>query len=52
LSVHLQFKTGLPVGYSQFIALGASGISAIEQEKSIIFDVKGILPLGAADGRL
>jgi hypothetical protein len=26
--------------------------SAFAQEKSVIFDVKGILPLGAADGRL
>ena len=42
----------LAVGHSQFIALGANGIAAFTQEKSVIFDVKGILPLGAADGRL
>jgi UDP-N-acetyl-D-galactosamine dehydrogenase len=40
------------VGYSQFIALGAAGTAAFAQEKFVIFDVKGILPLGAADGRL
>jgi UDP-N-acetyl-D-galactosamine dehydrogenase len=42
----------LAVGHSQFVALGASGIAAFAQEKSVIFDVKGILPLGATDGRL
>lgn len=42
----------LAVGHSQFIDLGADGIAAFTQEKSIIFDVKGILSLGAADGRL
>jgi UDP-N-acetyl-D-galactosamine dehydrogenase len=53
LSVQLQFKTSLAVlGHSQFVALGASGIAAFAQEKSVIFDVKGILSLGAADGRL
>jgi UDP-N-acetyl-D-galactosamine dehydrogenase len=42
----------LAVGHSQFIALGENGIAVFTQEKSVIFDVKGILPLGAADGRL
>jgi hypothetical protein len=42
----------LAVGHSQFTALGAAGISVFTREKSVIFDVKGILPLGAADGRL
>lgn len=42
----------LAVGHIQFIALGAAGITALAQEKSVIFDVKGILPIGAADGRL
>ena len=42
----------LAVGHSQFIALGENGIAAFTQEKSVIFDVKSILPLGAADGRL
>ena len=52
LSVQLQFKTGLAVGHSQFFALGAAGIAAFAQEKSVIFDVKSILVLGAADGWL
>jgi UDP-N-acetyl-D-galactosamine dehydrogenase len=42
----------LAVGHSQFIAFGENGIAAFTQEKSVIFDVKSILPLGAADGRL
>jgi UDP-N-acetyl-D-galactosamine dehydrogenase len=42
----------LAVGHSQFVALGQAGISAFAEEKSVIFDVKGILPLGAAGGRL
>jgi nitrite reductase/ring-hydroxylating ferredoxin subunit len=42
----------LAVGHSQFVDLGQAGISAFAQEKSVIFDVKSILPLGAADGRL
>jgi UDP-N-acetyl-D-galactosamine dehydrogenase len=42
----------LAVGHSQFVALGAAGISAFTQEKSVIFDVKGISLLGVADGRL
>jgi UDP-N-acetyl-D-glucosamine/UDP-N-acetyl-D-galactosamine dehydrogenase len=42
----------LAVGHSQFVTLGANGIAAFAQEKAVIFDVKGILPLGAADGRL
>jgi UDP-N-acetyl-D-galactosamine dehydrogenase len=42
----------LAVGHRQFIELGAMGISAFMQKKAIIFDVKGILPVGVADGRL
>ena len=42
----------LAVGHSQFVALGGAGIAAFTKEKSVTFDVKGILPLGAADGRL
>ena len=40
------------MGYSQFIALGAAGTAAFAQEKSVIFDVKGILPIGAVAFRL
>jgi UDP-N-acetyl-D-glucosamine/UDP-N-acetyl-D-galactosamine dehydrogenase len=42
----------LAVGHKQFIALGESGIKAWGQSDAVVFDVKSILPLGAADGRL
>lgn len=42
----------LAVGHRQFVALGESGIKALGQAGAVLFDVKGILPLGAADGRL
>jgi UDP-N-acetyl-D-galactosamine dehydrogenase len=42
----------LAVGHQQFIALGEVGIKAWGQPSAVIFDVKSILPLGAADGRL
>ncbi|EHP40125.1 nucleotide sugar dehydrogenase [Cupriavidus basilensis OR16] len=42
----------LAVGHHQFVALGEQGIKAFGQPGSVLFDVKGILPLGAADGRL
>ncbi len=42
----------LAVGHQQFIALGESGIKAWGQSGAVVFDVKSILPLGAADGRL
>lgn len=42
----------LAVGHQQFIALGESGIKAWGQAGAVVFDVKSILPLGAADGRL
>jgi len=42
----------LAVGHSQFIELGETGIKAYGQPGAVLFDVKGILPLGAADGRL
>ncbi|WP_027730699.1 Vi polysaccharide biosynthesis UDP-N-acetylglucosamine C-6 dehydrogenase TviB [Variovorax paradoxus] len=42
----------LAVGHHQFVALGESGIKALGQVGAVLFDVKGILPLGAADGRL
>lgn len=42
----------LAVGHHQFVALGESGIKALGQAGAVLFDVKGILPLGAADGRL
>lgn len=42
----------LAVGHQQFISLGESGIKAWGQSGAVVFDVKSILPLGAADGRL
>ena len=42
----------LAVGHKQFTELGEQGIKAWGQPNAVLFDVKGILPLGAADGRL
>lgn len=42
----------LAVGHEQFMAWGESGIKALGQAGAVLFDVKSILPLGAADGRL
>ena len=42
----------LAVGHHQFAALGEEGIKAFGKLGAVLFDVKGILPLGAADGRL
>jgi UDP-N-acetyl-D-galactosamine dehydrogenase len=42
----------LAVGHHQFVALGEQGIKALGQSGAVIYDVKSMLPLGAADGRL
>ena len=42
----------LAVGHHQFVALGEAGIKALGQTGAVLFDVKSILPLGVADGRL
>ncbi|WP_454764689.1 Vi polysaccharide biosynthesis UDP-N-acetylglucosamine C-6 dehydrogenase TviB [Cupriavidus campinensis] len=42
----------LAVGHEQFVAMGEAGIKAFGQPGAVLFDVKGILPLGASDGRL
>jgi len=42
----------LAVSHDQFVALGESGLKALGQPGAVLFDVKSILPLGAADGRL
>jgi UDP-N-acetyl-D-galactosamine dehydrogenase len=42
----------LAVGHQQFVAMGADGIRALGKPGSVLFDVKGILPMGMADGRL
>ena len=42
----------LAVGHREFVALGEAGIKALGQPGAVVYDVKGILPPGAADGRL
>jgi UDP-N-acetyl-D-galactosamine dehydrogenase len=42
----------LAVGHKQFVELGEYEIKALGLPGSILFDVKGIFNLGAADGRL
>ncbi|WP_370262367.1 Vi polysaccharide biosynthesis UDP-N-acetylglucosamine C-6 dehydrogenase TviB [Limnobacter sp.] len=42
----------LAVGHHQFATLGEQGIKAFGKPGAVLFDVKGLLPLGAADGRL
>jgi UDP-N-acetyl-D-galactosamine dehydrogenase len=42
----------LAVGHHQFVQLGEQGIKAFGQANAVLYDVKSILPLGAADGRL
>ncbi len=42
----------LAVGHHQFVTLGEAGIKALGQPGAVLFDVKSLLPMGAADGRL
>jgi len=42
----------LAVAHSEFRRLGASGIRAFAKPRSVIYDVKYVLPAEAADGRL
>jgi UDP-N-acetyl-D-galactosamine dehydrogenase len=42
----------LAVGHHQFIELGEQGIKAFGQANAVLYDVKSILPMGVADGRL
>jgi UDP-N-acetyl-D-galactosamine dehydrogenase len=42
----------LAVGHHQFLAMGEVGIKALGQPGAVIYDVKSILPIGTADGRL
>jgi len=42
----------LAVGHHQFLTMGEDGIKAWGQPGAVLYDVKSILPLGAADGRL
>ncbi|MEM8627425.1 MAG: nucleotide sugar dehydrogenase [Pseudomonadota bacterium] len=40
------------VGHRQFVELGAERLRALGKPGAIIYDIKGILPRGAAEGRL
>ncbi|MES2917846.1 MAG: Vi polysaccharide biosynthesis UDP-N-acetylglucosamine C-6 dehydrogenase TviB [Pseudomonadota bacterium] len=42
----------LAVGHRQFQEMGLAGVKALGEDGAVIFDVKSILPYGAADGRL
>jgi UDP-N-acetyl-D-galactosamine dehydrogenase len=42
----------LAVGHREFVALGEGGIRELGQPNVVLFDVKGILPIGASDERL
>ncbi len=42
----------LAVGHHQFVSMGEAGIKALGAPGAVVFDVKGVLPSGAADGRL
>lgn len=42
----------LAVGHHQFITLGEHGIKVWGEPDAVVYDVKSILPMGAADGRL
>jgi UDP-N-acetyl-D-galactosamine dehydrogenase len=42
----------LAVGHEQFVELGEGGVKALGRPGAVVFDVKGILPAGAASGRL
>ena len=40
------------VAHRQFVELGQAGIAELVLENGVVFDGRGILPLGSADGRL
>ena len=42
----------IAVGHRQFLALGADGIRRFGKPSSLVYDIKYILPQGAADVRL
>lgn len=42
----------LAVGHGEFLKLGEAGIKSLGQPGAVLFDVKGIMPFGASDGRL
>jgi UDP-N-acetyl-D-galactosamine dehydrogenase len=42
----------IAVAHDEFVKLGAQGIRGLAKPQSIVYDVKSVLPTGAADGRL
>ena len=42
----------IAVGHQQFIEMGEHGIKALCQPLAVVYDIKSVLPKGAADGRL
>jgi UDP-N-acetyl-D-galactosamine dehydrogenase len=42
----------LAVSHHQFVTMGENGLRALGVPGAVLYDVKSILPLGAADGRL
>jgi UDP-N-acetyl-D-galactosamine dehydrogenase len=42
----------IAVGHQEFVAMGSEGVRALGETGAVIYDVKGTLPAGAADGRL
>lgn len=42
----------LAVGHHQFVTLGEAGVKAFGKPEAVLYDVKSMFPLGAADGRL
>lgn len=40
------------VGHRQFVAMGGEGIRAFGKAKSVVYDVKYVLPRDAINGRL
>jgi len=42
----------IAVGHQEFLELGEAGIRALGEPDAVLFDVKSILPAGAADARL
>ena len=42
----------LAVGHAQFAKLGGQGVRALGKARSVVYDVKYVLPRDAVDGRL
>ena len=42
----------LAVGHTKFVSMGERGIKALGLPNAVIYDVKGVLPYTAVDGRL